>query len=258
MQNNKIKVTAISLIVLSIVVIAASAALSTSKGKPIKGSLPIQTVVQLIPEVPTTTVQAPEIGTAVSIVKPAAVTPLPKPKAVKKPVSVQITTTSIPRLKTPLEVAQSMIGHRPTYADKGFWCALFVNDVAQKVGLKNWTNEPGPSDLFNDALRDGRVHPQPQVGDMAFFDLRGLSNKSSDVDIQVMHVGIVETVPGNSFTSIEGNAHSEVVVRRTHQLTPPTEPSSLVRWKKNFQKSITSGQLPTDHALTIAFASFPS
>lgn len=81
------------------------------------------------------------------------------------------------------------------------WCCAFVWDVFRKAGL---------SDLFYDGKKTaycptvvsyyksiGRFFDYPQVGDLALFNWNGGK--------LAQHIGIVESVDGNNFVSIEGN-----------------------------------------------------
>lgn len=180
----------------------------------------------------TSTTMAPVPTTAPAVERRPAV----------KPAAVKATTTTLDTVPeseamgedfpSPLQVAQSMVGTSPDYAEKGFWCAKAVSDWAEQAGVPNWTSRPGPSALWADAMNDNRVHQLPQVGDMGFADLRLPSERASEYDTQVMHVFIVEAVEGNVVSTIEGNFDgSKLIGRNTRSV---------------------------DDGMVIAFASFPS
>jgi hypothetical protein len=165
------------------------------------------------------------------IVKPASKPPISR---VTMTTQFKAESKNMTDVRTPLQVAVSMVGQHPSYADQGFWCAKAVDDWATQAGVKNWVSRPGPSALFYDALNDNRVHPLPQVGDMGFADLRDPSEKApSDIpDVQIMHVFIVSAVNGDEYSTVEGNFDSsQLVVRNTRHVSD---------------------------GFTVAFASFPS
>lgn len=173
---------------------------------------------------------APVTTTVVTPTTPAPVKAAPVAHR-QKAVITTSTTVQGEDFPSPLQVAQLEVGKRGSYTEGGFWCARFVSWTGEQAGLKDFKSADGPAELWRQAMEDNRVHPLPQVGDMGFTDLRAPSERSSELDIQVLHVFIVESVEGNVVHTIEGNvAGSDVVARNTRSV---------------------------DDGMVIAFASFP-
>ena len=78
------------------------------------------------------------------------------------------------------------------------WCAMFISYVANRLGLGKAIGEfaycPYWVEWFKARKQWGRT---PRVGALVFFDWNG--DKVAD------HVGIVESIGGNGFYSLEGN-----------------------------------------------------
>ena len=106
-------------------------------------------------------------------------------------------------------------GYKLSYRDP--WCAGFVSAVAKKAGaLKIIPAECSCNrmiKLFKDlgewVENDAYV---PKAGDIMFYDWD--DSGSGDNKNEADHVGIVESVSGNTITVIEGN-YSDAVKRRT-------------------------------------------
>jgi surface antigen len=121
------------------------------------------------------------------------------------------TTTHVP--KTPLEIAQGEVGKTGPYAEGGFWCAKFASFVAEKAEVPQFEASDSPARLYAVAKEQGRLTDTPQPGYLVFIDLTG----ENFANQYVSHVGIVESVDGDTFISIEGNAdNSGLVTRQTH------------------------------------------
>lgn len=90
------------------------------------------------------------------------------------------------------------------------WCDMFISYIAYISGLSKEVGEyawcPSHVSWFK---KNKRWYKTPQVGDMAFFDW----NKDGAAD----HVGIVESVKGNTVFTIEGNKGD--AVRRVARTT---------------------------------------
>lgn len=109
------------------------------------------------------------------------------------------------------------------YDNKSEWCASFADWVWKKAGYKvHWSNKDRVQDIWNDAkalgLRRSSVS-QAKPGDMIVFDW--------DHDGVMDHVGIVESVNGNTITTIEGNTNIpgqslNGVARKTHNMNSST------------------------------------
>lgn len=107
-------------------------------------------------------------------------------------------------------MAQSQVGLSGPYTEGGFWCAKFV----QWVGAETNKTIPG-RDSPSDMRRDIVLTNTPKPGDLVFIDLFAGTQPGSLVN----HVGIVESIEGNTIHTIEGNADdSGVVVRLTRQI----------------------------------------
>ena len=105
-------------------------------------------------------------------------------------------------------------GNKNGYA----WCDVFVDwcfyilanrdaRVAQMIECQ--TGDCGAGCLYSRQYyqQQGRLYNTPQPGDQVFFTQNG----------EICHTGIVETVNGNSITTIEGNT-SDQVARRSYTL----------------------------------------
>lgn len=106
-------------------------------------------------------------------------------------------------------------GYKVKYTDA--WCATFVSAVAVKLGYTDIIPiECGCEQMINLAKKMGiwveDESRKPAPGWIVFYDWEdsGTGDNKGYSD----HVGIVETVSGNSFTVIEGN-YSNAVKRRT-------------------------------------------
>jgi hypothetical protein len=72
-----------------------------------------------------------------------------------------------------------------------------------------------PARLHTIAKEQGRLTDTPRPGYLVFIDLAG----ENDVNDYITHVGIVESVEGQTLHSIEGNAdHSGLVTRQARSL----------------------------------------
>jgi hypothetical protein len=140
--------------------------------------------------VTTTTTAGPEIGTATSIVREER--------------------------KTPLEIAQGEVGKTGPYADGGFWCAVAVSDWAERAEVPGWESSDSPAELHTNAVNDGRITDSPLPGYLVFIDLFGPGGVGNG---QISHVGIVESVEGDTIHTVEGNADdSGLVTRQTRHI----------------------------------------
>ncbi|MFI5956894.1 peptidoglycan-binding protein [Cryptosporangium sp. NPDC051539] len=87
------------------------------------------------------------------------------------------------------------------------WCAVFVSWVAQQTGATDFRH----SYVYNwvKAARAGQhglsVTTSPAPGDIVAFDWDGNNNYTGGQE----HIGIVRSVSGSSFTTVEGNTHVE-------------------------------------------------
>ncbi len=109
------------------------------------------------------------------------------------------------------------------YDNKSEWCASFADWVWKKAGYKvHWSNKDRVQNIWNDAQALGLRRPsisQAQPGDMIVFDW--------DNDGVMDHIGIVESVNGNTITTIEGNTNIpgqslNGVARKTHNMNSST------------------------------------
>jgi peptidoglycan hydrolase-like protein with peptidoglycan-binding domain len=83
------------------------------------------------------------------------------------------------------------------------WCATFVSWVAKQTGASSYRNSYVSG--WVKQARAGNYHlsvtPNPQPGDIVAFDWDGGSDFTGGNE----HIGIVRTVSGASFTTVEGN-----------------------------------------------------
>ncbi|MGO4613912.1 CHAP domain-containing protein [Nocardia sp. 2YAB30] len=102
------------------------------------------------------------------------------------------------------------------YNINGPWCASFATWVWEKAGYKvHWTYPDGVAAIWNDAYKMGLRRTnvsEAQPGDMIIFDW--------ERDGTPDHIGIVESVNGNSITTIEGNS-SDAVRRNNYRMGDP-------------------------------------
>lgn len=119
------------------------------------------------------------------------------------------------KAKCPKPLAQ---GYKVTYTDA--WCATFASEIAIEAGytdiiptecscnrqIKLWQQ------MGRWCENDAKT---PEPGDFIYYDWD--DNGAGDCTGSAEHVGIVESVSGNSFTVIEGNK-SNAVGRRTMQV----------------------------------------
>jgi hypothetical protein len=161
---------------------------------------------------PTTTVEPTTTTTALPVPRKAA--PVFR-NAVATAPSSTTTTTESPR--TPLEVALKYLGQTGPWADGGFYCAKAVSYFAEEANVPGFISRDGPSALYADALRDGRLTQDPVVGGMIFIDLFGPDGIGHG---QVTHVGIVEYVDGSTVGIVQGNGKPDptVITRTTYEL----------------------------------------
>lgn len=83
------------------------------------------------------------------------------------------------------------------YVDSVFaWCATFVSYVLCKVGVSGFNDSAAASGV---AAQFKRVYT-PQRGDIVTFNWDGRADQN-----WCDHIGFVESVSGNTFTTIEGN-----------------------------------------------------
>ncbi|KPI22673.1 Peptidoglycan-binding domain 1 protein [Actinobacteria bacterium OV320] len=88
------------------------------------------------------------------------------------------------------------------------WCATFVSWVAQQTGATSYRNSYVSG--WVKQARAGNYHlsvtTAPQPGDIVAFDWDGGSDFTGGNE----HIGIVRTVSGSSFTTVEGNTSNPV------------------------------------------------
>ena len=105
-------------------------------------------------------------------------------------------------------------GNKNGYA----WCDVFVDwcfymladkNAAKAQEIECQTGPLGAGCLYSRQYyqQQGRLFSTPEPGDQVFFQQNG----------EIVHTGIVETVNGNSFTTIEGNSSNQVA-RRSYTL----------------------------------------
>jgi hypothetical protein len=163
------------------------------------------------PEITTTTEP-----TTTTLLRPVGRVPAP---VLKKAVTVApslSTTTTTEAPKTPLEVALKYLGQTGPWAEGGFYCARAVSYFAEEAHVEGFVSRVGPSALYADALRDGRLTQTPSVGDMIFIDLFGPEIGHG----QVTHVGIVEKITGDEILIVQGNGAPDpsVITETTYRL----------------------------------------
>jgi hypothetical protein len=87
--------------------------------------------------------------------------------------------------------------------------------VAEQAKIENFEQNDSPARLHKIAMDEGRIVAEPYPGVMVFIDLTGKNFANQ----YISHVGIVESVNGDEFVSIEGNAdNSGLVTRQTRRL----------------------------------------
>jgi len=110
----------------------------------------------IVPETTTTTTLKP---TTTDADKRLALVKAPKIRTTVRTTAStqQSTTTTTESPKTPLEVALKYLGQTGPWADGGFYCAKAVSYFAQEAQVEGFVSRDGPSALYADAVRDGRV-----------------------------------------------------------------------------------------------------
>ena len=89
-----------------------------------------------------------------------------------------------------------------------WWCAAFVSYVVRQCGIPtsivpNYSYCPNCIDW---ARRNGRLHSKHQVTNGTYTPHAG------DIFLREGHTGIIVSVSGNSFTTVEGNTARKSVV----------------------------------------------
>ncbi|WP_280420293.1 CHAP domain-containing protein [Nocardia carnea] len=103
-------------------------------------------------------------------------------------------------------------GARTPYDIGDAWCASFTSYVWEKAGYEvDWTNKNYVPAIWNDAKAnlETATADQAEPGDLIIFDWQGDGNPD--------HIGIVESVSGNTIRTIEGNS-SDQVRSNTYQM----------------------------------------
>jgi CHAP domain len=172
----------------------------------------------------TTMINSSVIEPEMTTVMPTTTTTTPRPVGrVPAPVLKKVaaapaptsttTTTEVP--KTALEAAQSQVGMTGPYAEGGMWCAKFISWIAEQAKIENFQQSDSPARLHKIAMDEARIVAAPFPGYLVFIDLTGQNFANQ----YVSHVGIVESVNGDEFVSIEGNAdNSGLVTRQTRRV----------------------------------------
>lgn len=121
------------------------------------------------------------------------------------------------------------------------WCACFYSLVALKSGFSDiFPLGVGCTTLMRKYKEAGRFSYRdsysPRPGDACFYTWSGSGPDSSDSD----HIGIVESVSGNTMTVIEGN-YSDSVKRRTVK----TDSSSIVGYgRPDYASKARASEIP--------------
>lgn len=123
-------------------------------------------------------------------------------------------TASTPQASKVLQIAAGEVGYKESgtnitkygqaYGMNGIaWCVIFIWWVFKQAGISHLIKKTASSTALMNWFKDqGRFYSTPQPGDIAFFKWgRGIGAE---------HVGIVESVSGNSIVSIEGNTSDRV------------------------------------------------
>ena len=109
-------------------------------------------------------------------------------------------------------IAASQIGINPGgdkfwqymgYTHHVEWCASFLSWVMNEAGLTaaQWTQSGGVLQVYNGAVARGDILASGaalQPGDVVFFEWRSPGDGPD-------HIGIIQSVSGSIFTTIEGN-----------------------------------------------------
>jgi hypothetical protein len=81
--------------------------------------------------------------------------------------------------------------------------------------IENFEQSDSPARLHKIAMDEGRIVADPYPGVLVFIDLTGQNFANQ----YISHVGIVESVNGDEFVSIEGNTdNSGLVTRQTRRV----------------------------------------
>jgi hypothetical protein len=119
-----------------------------------------------------------------------------------------------------LTTARAEIGKAGAYSEGGFWCAKFVSYVNTTAKVPGYVYNDAPAGLYGKAQKEGRIVGKPSVGGEVFVDLFAGQYGANYVN----HIGIVESVKGNTFTSIERSPDDnskDVVVRKVRTFDDP-------------------------------------
>ncbi len=109
------------------------------------------------------------------------------------------------------------------------WCALFTSQMWEDAGVDIDSEQYAfTGDLYNDGQEHGTAYGADQLqqakpGDVLLFGSSPSSPSTSK------HIGIVESVDGDTVTTIEGNA-DDSVKRQQHQLTEDTFYGGVAPW----------------------------
>lgn len=95
-------------------------------------------------------------------------------------------------------------GYKVSYSDA--WCAVFASVVMSKNNCVNPPYECSANEMANKAKANGQFTSVPRENELIFYSWK----RNGVVD----HVGIVESVNGDTITTIEGNCNN-MVKRRT-------------------------------------------
>lgn len=87
------------------------------------------------------------------------------------------------------------------YGMNGYWCAMFVSYVCSKAGVSESVVPKFAycPDCINWARKNGRLHSKTDVVNGSYVP------QSGDIFLRDGHTGIIVSVSGNSFTTVEGN-----------------------------------------------------
>lgn len=104
-------------------------------------------------------------------------------------------------------------GYKVKYTDA--WCATFASVIMKMCGAYNAPYECSVIQMYKKAKSHGQIINNPVAGDFVIYDWK--NNGTLD------HVGIIESVSGNTLKVVEGNYNHAVKTRQVSKKSSEIE-----------------------------------